>query len=232
MIYNSAVRGVLILLASTGCSQIFGIDSPVALDAASNGAIDAPSDTAVPPSDALVTVTFEEGTNGYTGTEDTYIDSGSPDLAKDMDQLVRIRDNQRWGLLDFTSVFGTTANRVPPSATIVSATLKIQIQSTNCTGMIADVTTPWTNAVTYNTFGPTPGVQSTEDYSTTVAAIPTQPGLASIDVANSFRTWQMGTNNGWIFLATVGSGGGDCTFRSSDDGILMQHPKLIVTYAP
>lgn len=37
------------------------------------------------------TLTFEQGTNGYMGVSDTYVDAGSPDSTKDQDSLVRIR---------------------------------------------------------------------------------------------------------------------------------------------
>lgn len=224
------MRAVLILLASTGCSQIFGLEAPQRIDAGNDIVIDAARDGSVVPPDALVTLTFRQGANGYTGASDTYIDAGAPNASREADSLIRVRDAQRWGLLQFSGVFGSTADRIPPAATIVSATLQLAMQGVNCTGTIADVNVSWTDTVTYNTFGPTPGVQITEDHAIPSIAMPTMPGLQSLDVIDSVKHWQTTSNNGWIFIADAG--GGECTFRSGDDAFLQMHPLLTVSYMP
>lgn len=229
------MRRVVLLLALTGCSQIFGLEAPHPPgDASLFDSSDAPLTDAhqidtQPGTDAYVTVTFQQGSAQYTETSDCYLDGGTPNQSKPTDSLVRFRSPDRFGLLQFQSIFSTTA--IPAGSTILSARLDIYMNNVNCTGHIADVAIAWADSVTYNTFGPAPGVNAT-DLGTIGAATPTALSLQSINVTDSLNRWSVDptTNHGWIF---VGDGGaGDCNFRSSEDGTTANRPKLVVTFQP
>jgi hypothetical protein len=230
MIYNSAVRAYLILLASTGCSQIFGIEAPQRLDGAvaDTAQDDAPADVA-----ARVTATFQNGVGGYISARDTWIDSGAPNLSHDRDSPLRIRDPDRWSMLAFADIFGDAAGQIPPTATIESAHLEVYLANNNCEASVAQILVPWVATVTYNTFGPTPGAQMTEDFSSPFAVLPTAMlGKISLDVTTSLTAWQTApqSNNGWLFVPTGGLT--DCTVRSSDENQPLMRPLLSVTYVP
>ena len=227
------MRAVLILLASTGCSQIFGIEAPQRLDGGvTDGARDASRDASADGA-GRVTVTFQDGVDGYASTRDTWIDSGAPNITRDKDSPLRIRDADRWGLLAFGAIFGNAATQTPPGATIDAARLDVVLTNNNCQASLADIVVTWADTVTYNTLGPTPGPQMTEDFSTPFAVIPTTTiGKISIDVTNSVRAWQAApaANNGWLFVPTGGTN--DCAVRSSDENQAQLRPLLSVTYAP
>lgn len=224
------MRAVLILLASTGCSQIFGLEAPQRFDAAvaDTTQADAPRDAGMP-----MTVTFQNDVAGYTSARDTWLDANGPNVSRQNDSPLRIRNADRWALLAFADLTGPAATQIPPSATIVSARLDIVLAATNCQASLADVLVAWPEAVTYNTFGPTPGPQVTEDFATPFAPLPTAtPGPVSIDVTNSVKAWQTApqSNNGWVFVPTGGTT--DCTIRSSKENQAQLRPLLSITYVP
>jgi hypothetical protein len=218
------------LLASTGCSQIFGIDPPQRLDAA---LADSALDGDAPPVAVPITVTFQNGVDGYTSARDTWIDAGGPNMSRENDSPLRIRNGDRWALLAFADIFGTGATQIPPSATIQSARLDVILANNNCQASLANILVAWTDSVTYNTLGPTAGPQMTEDFSTPFAPLPTaMPGTISIDVTNSVKAWQSAplSNNGWLFVPTGGTT--DCTIRSSEENQSQFRPLLSITYVP
>lgn len=69
---------MLLLLSTSACSQIFGIDSPQLV-------LDAP-----PPSEGMMSVTLQQGLDGYASARDTFIDRGSPTSTNDTDSIARI----------------------------------------------------------------------------------------------------------------------------------------------
>ena len=226
------MRAVLILLASTGCSQIFGIEAPQRLDGAVTDSLDEHRDASPDIANRMM-ATFQQGVDGYTGARDTWIDSGAPNISRENDSPLRIRSADRWSMIAFGSLFGTAATQIPPMATIENAQLEFVLANNNCQVSLAEIVVQWADTVTYNTFGPTPGPQMTEDFSTPFAVVPTTTiGKASIDVTDSLETWHSApdSNNGWLFVPTGGAN--DCTVRSSDENQAQLRPLLSVTYVP
>ncbi|HSD87549.1 MAG TPA: DNRLRE domain-containing protein [Kofleriaceae bacterium] len=225
----------LLLLASSACSQIFGLDSPQGVipgDAprmdgiADTAAIDASGDGAV-----AVTVSFQQGSNAYASAQDTWLDGVNPNQTRDGDTQLRWNDTLRSALIQYNAIFGSTAGRIPQQATIQSASLSIFMSQANCTGSVREVAIGWVDTVTYNTFGALAGVDMS-DLGPVVNPTPTVTNQSSIDVTSSLVKWRADptTNNGWIFVGT--GGGGDCVARSSEDGTVANRPMLTVTYLP
>src|SRR4051812_1228344 len=91
----------------------------------------------------MSTVTFQQGVNGYAGTQDTYVSQSAPDSAfgnasfmdVDLDASTNSGNQPTQGLLRFENIFGTGASQVPAGSTITSATLTLytgtDISSTN-----------------------------------------------------------------------------------------------------
>ena len=227
------MRAVLILLASSGCSQIFGIESPQRLDGAvadssQDGPRDAPSDVS-----SRRTITFQSDVDGYGGARDTWIDAGAPNMSRENDSPLRVRNSDRWAMLAFTAIFGNAPSQIPPDARIESARLEVILTNNNCQAGLADIVVAWPDTVTYNTFGADPGPQITDDFSTPFAVIPTTMiGKVTVDVTKSVKAWQTAPamNNGWLFVPTGGAN--DCAIRSSDENQAQLRPLLSVTYDP
>ena len=76
-------------------------------------------------------LTFQQGANGYTGTQDAEIFSAQPTTVQDGGTGTNISvDNQdgggvRQGLVRFDNIFGAGANQIPLGSVINSATLTI-----------------------------------------------------------------------------------------------------------
>ncbi len=228
--------GVLLLLLC-GCRRLLGFESvqdtppdgpaPPPIDAIDAPSVDAPIDA------AMVMRTFRQGVDGYQGVVDTYIQSGDT-TRNDADSQVR------WGkdrstLIKFDLFSATDSTRIPPGATIASATLSLVIPNNNAgPTMVFDVVSAWDGTTISDTFGPAPGIDL-EDYDSTqvVASLDgSETGVTDLDVTSSLQRWASGTTNeGWIVLPNAG-GGGDATARSSEDGSLDQRPLLTVAFTP
>jgi hypothetical protein len=191
---------------------------------------DAPVDTLVGTPDALFTVVFQQGLNGYTGTQDTYLDGGSPTATRGTDLTARWRfetNKERSALLKFTGLF--EAGKVPTTATITSATLTFQMENDNATGGLVEVAIPWDQATaTFDTFGADPGVDL-QDVGMFIGNLPTTNGAHNIDVKTTVERWQNGTiaNHGWVFMPSA-AGSGESAFRTSE--ALLDKPTLTITY--
>jgi hypothetical protein len=227
---------LVIALAGTGCSRLFGLDTPqLSTDAGSDdagrgdAAIDAqPVDGAVDANPKEETLVFVQGSNGYSGAFDTYISQGSPTSSYPNDTGLRFRGTDRWALIEFDGILGGSG--IPTGATIISATLTVYFQNPN-PSLVNEVSIPWSSTVTYDTFGGSPGVQA-GDVGALVDNAGSVTGAHDYDVTASISRWQAGTTNnyGWMFAAD-GGGGGDGIIRSCEDAN-NQRPKLTVTYLP
>lgn len=220
----------LLLLASSACSQIFGLDAPQVTPADAprgDGLVDTVEMDAAPDA-GRVTVSFQQGVNLYANAKDTWIDAGTPNQIKDTDAQLRWRASLRWALLEFNAIFGATSGRIPQGSTIVSAQLEIMLSGNNCTADIREVLISWADTDTYNTFGPSAGVDP-GDIGPVINPVPTANNIAIVDVTSSLTAWRADPtmNHGWIL---EGLSGADCIGRSSEDGVPANRPKLVVTY--
>ena len=190
------------------------------------------------PSNA-VSVTFRQGTNGYTGTVDTMLRQHYPNdnygnafVVSPQGDSTKITQ----GLLEFNGLFGTGPGQIPVGATIVSATLTLMTtQPSTDAGTINAMLVPWTASSTWNTLGSGVQMGTEADSSNTVAIGAATVGVHSYDVTASVQNWvtagttsaaENAANKGWVFNLT---GTDFWNFTSSEGDV---KPVLSVTYVP
>jgi hypothetical protein len=236
------VLGVmLVAVLACGCRQLFGIDdttlgepadAPGAVIDMATGPADAAPVDAPPPADArIATVAFEDGIAGYAGTLDSDIDEEAPDTVNGAEPVVNYNIHASGeaepGLLQFAGIFGAGASQIPPGATILDARVRLSLtKTTNDTGTIHEVTVPWDETVTWNTFGPQPGVQPTDLGA--LVGIPPMNGTVEIELTDSVARWSEdpAQNRGWIFQVPTEDGG---AWRSAESG--GPRPRLTVQFS-
>ncbi|MCB2223481.1 MAG: putative Ig domain-containing protein [Actinobacteria bacterium] len=186
-------------------------------------------------------VTFQQGTDGYTGNEDTLVYEGAPTTAYGAEDYVRV--DADWvtpgggatqGLIRFGGLVGTGPGQIPPGSTIGAATLQVFVTNTS-PGEVAlhRVLAPWSEASTWNSLGA--GIQA-DGAEGAVAAdavfIDTStPGQVSITgLAASVQAWADGSiNRGWVLYPSSPTG---WQFSSSEYVTVSQRPRLVVSFTP
>jgi hypothetical protein len=160
------------------------------------------------PAHGQTVYTFRQGLDGYTGAVDTHIRASAPDEGNGASEsLVWNTDDptgstlDTFALLRFDDIFGAGPGQIPPGSVITSATLRYHLFDGASVGALHEVTTDWAGTTTFNTFGATPGVQST-DYDTSTIASPPGTGAAqSLNVTETLVAWSDDptSNRGWLF---------------------------------
>ncbi|MCW3796978.1 Ig-like domain-containing protein [Sphingomonas sp. BN140010] len=185
-----------------------------------------------------VSLSFRQGTNGYTGTVDTVLRQSKagtayPDAIKLHSVVETGKEFQP--LLRFDNLFGTGQGQIPLGATIVSATLTLEVTEASANGgTINRMLANWSNNSTWTGMGngvQIDGVEATANGAISVGAV----GLGSraFDVTTSLAAWnaaastasgQNAANDGWLFKG----GGLDWWDFTSAEGKVK--PVLTVTY--
>jgi hypothetical protein len=178
----------------------------------------------------VVTVSFQDGVDGYAGTLDTFIQEEPSAVNNDNGALEALNWDSddplgsgfsTMTLIRFENVFGDDTGRVPIGAQINLATLSYTVggdaDAPGDSGELHEVLVPWTEAASWTGFGASPGATAVEDYAPGVAAImPGGPtGLHVVDVTANIQAWSdtPTANLGWIVVPT-GTDGVDV--RSSE----------------
>jgi len=187
--------------------------------------------------EAAVTVSFQEGVNGYAGTVDTMIRQAAPATAYAADTSVGWDTDDPSGtglynyvLIRFEGIFGAGPGQIPAGSAITSATLSYYVFNTGNSGNVNEVVVDWAEDVTYNTFGGDAGVQA-DEYGAARGSAPGAAGTNNVDVTASLAAWvnNPSANRGWIIRPT-GTDGVD--FYTREYATISQRPKLTVTYTP
>ncbi len=192
-------------------------------------------------------VTFQQGTAGYTGTQDTFVHQNFADTVEG--SVVSWKWDTEdpagfaaFGLIRFDNIFGASAGQIPVGATITSATLTlVGFNSTIApAGTINEAASDWqASTATWNNFGGDAGVQSDEYRATPSYTAPLLTGAlvgppvvtatAVIDVTASLQSWSSNTalNFGWVFRPNATDG---AEVYSAEQTTANQRPLLSVTY--
>ncbi len=174
---------------------------------------------------------FQQGVSGYVGTVDTYLESAdaAANNATASPLVVDLGPEQHI-LMRFENVFISEGGPVPNGATIVSASLTINVinESAGVGASLHRMLQAWNDADNWNTW--TGGIQAddTEALSTADVSSSSGTGLHVIDVTTSIAAWAAGAANlGWAWLPP----GTDNSwqFDSSEGGT---PPLLEIEYLP
>lgn len=204
-----------------------------------------------------VTLTFQQGANGYAGTQDTIVRSnetaagtgqtGNGDsrgsnfgalasLSIDGDDgSPGSKPNQ--GLIRFDNLFGTGAGQIGAADTIVSAVLTLQVFDVGSGMTVHNLLTPWSQGTaTWNSLGNGLQVDGVEVGTQVLASFGANNssgnvpvGALTIDLTSSLQAVQAGTlpGFGWALLPFV-AGTNGIDVHSSEAAELALRPLLTV----
>jgi len=181
------------------------------------------------PVERLVTFDLDLG---YTGIVDTMIDEQEPAESGDEDGEIRFDtlagSGELMGLIRFDNLFGPGDDQIPVDATILSATLTVEITNgSDMPGALCDVVRPWPGDVAWEDFSQGDGPSAVTDFDPNpVTQVPVEVGLHMLDVTSSVANWHSGArdNDGWILVATSEDGARMASSETNND----QHPVLEV----
>jgi hypothetical protein len=206
----------------------------------------------------VLSKTFQDGANGYTGTKDTYLNSTqefvndafgfAPNVLTDdqVGSLTGADARPAEGLIRFDDVFGASLSQIPMGAHIYGAFMTVNVLNASAANAQVrlfrmlqnwdEATATWTNpqgdAGSIIVNGVTPDdVEATAEPD----AVVTNPsGLGLVDIplnVDTIQAWANGTlpNFGWSIISDSGNA---WNFASSDDFLSVNPilPKLTVLY--
>ncbi|RZL08394.1 MAG: DUF4347 domain-containing protein, partial [Rubrivivax sp.] len=182
----------------------------------------------------LATATFQEGVNGYTGTQDTLLHPSSPAADYGASTTLTLDDDVNTQILiRFDNLFGNGPGQIPYGSTITSASLLVYVVTADASETVDlyQVLTNWTEASTWNSLSSGLSTNGVEASSSPLATIgntgssgaQTLSGLASI-----VQSWLDGgtTNNGFMLQGVDAVWG----IATSEHGTASYRPQLSVTY--
>lgn len=192
-----------------------------------------------------LTLTFQEGAGGYTGTQDTHISNVSGQQSTDNSAQVWTRmtgqagegdTNKQTPLLRFDGIIGPGAGQIPAGAGITSAILTLRPGDTFTAATdLFRLLVAWNETDSWNSSFGGNGV----DYSGGVEALATPDAsvssfsaaaFLSLDVTAGVQAWALGAPNyGWAFINQVAIGPNYIPFASSENGAALR-PLLTVDF--
>jgi len=181
----------------------------------------------------LAVTSFENGVNGYAGTQDTYIDSVFADFSYgNFSTAVYAEGTRQQALLRFDDIIGAGGSQIPSGAQIVSATITFEVILTDAfdTVSVHKMLTNWSEASTWNSLSngvSTDNVEAAASATTVLDA--SIGGITNVDVTADVQAYADGeTNYGWVFINSSDDGS-LWTFDPSED-FIGQIPVLTVNY--
>lgn len=192
------------------------------------------------------TYTFQQGLNGYTGSQDTYLREADPATIYGADEDVSVDSSDGGGesqiLIRFDSIFGNALNQIKPTDVITSATLNVEVTSQGSGFTVYNMLVGWnqgtatwdsfTNGVSANGIEAGTSVISSYGANNSSGNVPSGP--LSIDVLASLQAWQANpsSNQGWALLPFLPSGTNGIDFHSSEYFEANLRPILSVEVSP
>ncbi|MGV8151944.1 MAG: LamG-like jellyroll fold domain-containing protein [Candidatus Nanoarchaeia archaeon] len=188
------------------------------------------------------TKSFQEGdANGYSGTEDTYIDAGSTgsNYGSEVNLLSDNAPTVYRPLIKFGNIFGNGVNQIPYNSTINFANITLQFYDSGSAITVYQILENWTeNQATYTnrltgTAWSSAGISDAPSRLTTSESSFT-PGSAaaySFSILNAFKSWSNQSRENYGVVLFPGGGDGSDA-RSSEYSTQSQRPILNVSYTP
>jgi CSLREA domain-containing protein len=181
---------------------------------------------------------YQEGVDGYTGTQDTYVEDSTPSTAYGSATTVLTDDGSplAQGLLKFDNLFGSGVGQIPLGATINSASLSFYVTQRDVADTVSlyRMLSTWSESSTWNTLGT--GVQTDGSEAASTAETSFSAGTTGWNTLNGLaatvQAWADGAaNHGWAFI-TQNPGADNWTFASSEYGTVNLRPYLVINYTP
>ncbi len=176
---------------------------------------------------------FQEGSNGYTGTQDTYVSSGASSTAYGNATSVLVDDPGQHGLIRFDNIFGSGAGQIAYGSTITNASLSIYVTGTDNLDTVAvhRMLAAWTETSTWNSL--TNGIQANNVEAATSITYTIDAGIGGwitiTGLTSTVQAWSDGAaNNGWALL---GDSVDNWTFHSSEFATVSLRPYLTVAFS-
>ena len=179
---------------------------------------------------------FQEGTDGYTGTQDTYLNDQNPSTAygNATTVVVDYASPLSPGLIRFDNLFGAGVGQVPLGSTITTATLSVYVTDPDNADIVTlhRMLAAWSEASTHNTL--VSGVQFDNIEAASSPSATIDAGISGwvniTGLGADVQAWLNGAaNQGWAFKS---DGADNWTFVSSEGSTLSQRPYLSISYTP
>jgi hypothetical protein len=202
------------------------------------GLVAAAACLAAPPAQPRLTVSFQNGVNGYAGTVDTEIWAVAPNTILDGNINATSDANNDGGesqvLIRFEGVVGHKPGQVPPNSAVHSARLLVSAFDQGNTVHLHRMLVPWKRTATWNSLvgGVTAdGLEaSPHKDSFTFGKIAANSSEIAFEATDTVQAWVNGSaNHGWVFINTGGDG---WDFYTSEFDDVKQRPRLVVEFTP
>ncbi len=193
------------------------------------------------------TLVFRQGSNGYSGTQDTFLQKADPNEVNGANAQIQWDSddpqnsgNAKPGLLRFDGIVGPAADQLPAGATVLSATIGLtMLNGSNGpeAAQLHELLVDWSEATaTYANFGGDPGINAGEYDPTPVTSVPALactpfcPKRLQVVVTSSVQAWvsELRNNFGWVFVGYSNDG---TDVASSETSFSTRRPTLTVEYA-
>jgi len=186
-----------------------------------------------------ITVSFQQGVNGYGGTVDTSLNYGSNIPAGELDRVLIDGSAEGSepddGLLQFHDIFGNADGQIHLPAKILAVHLIIEVGGESNDGAtLHRVLQSWDETSTWvNSFGgngvDTDNIEASSSVDCTVSGPPLGTlNLSDSGLVTTVQAWADGMpNHGWVFLTPSWDG---WNFYSSEYLTVTNRPLLEVTY--
>jgi hypothetical protein len=196
------------------------------------------------PNEPVSIAAFQQGVNGYSGTQDTELRQAASSTISGsaISMFIDASDpngtgQARQGLLRFDALFGSGPGQIPPGSRITSAMLQLRVTQEGSGFTLHRILVPWSEASTWNSMAS--GIVATDleahrwaEYTAGNAtdAAWVRPGTLTIDVTDSAQAWERGEPNlGWALLPRS-AGGDGLLIASSEAPVATTRPALIIRY--
>lgn len=159
-------------------------------------------------------VSFQQGVNGYAGTQDAGIHSGTADGNDGANPIINVDGDDggiRQALLRFDNIFGSNPGQVPPGVIIKEARLTLNQTDNGNPVNVHRMLVGWDQStVTWNLLTGGINIDGTDAAAAVDGVTPGLNGVVGpigIDVTATVAAWAAGQPNyGWAFIPTGGDG--------------------------
>ena len=187
----------------------------------------------------LASISFQQGVDAFSGTQDAHVNEGSPDSAFGSGATINADLDGGGGLVQglirFDGLFGNGPGQIPYGSTINSASLTLEVVDTSSGGAIIGLhrmLIDWDESSTWNSLGA--GLQAGSEFASaadSVLSAPTSAGQQALTgLEATLQGWSDGAANyGWAITSDSNNG---IDFTSSEGGTVALRPVLTVDYTP